>query len=135
MPKVKPTTLKQEVKHIFKVIKRLAGRPFVRSRMRIRVRTGVIFLNEVKPGWWEKIDLDRLDMLDTKLCLCGQLYGRHRNAYRVLNLTPADFVMYGFLPAPGDYGRPAFLPQRLLTRLWTKEIKRLKMKSLKPSSK
>jgi hypothetical protein len=135
MPNVKPTTLKQEVKHLFRVIKRLAGRPFVRSRMRKRVRRGAIFLNGVKPGWWEKIDLARLDMLDTKLCLCGQLYGRHRNAYRKLHLTPADFVMYGFLPAPGDYGRSGFLPQRLLTRLWTKEIKRLKMKSLERSSK
>jgi hypothetical protein len=26
-----------------------------------RVRTGVIFLNSVKPGSWEKIDLERLD--------------------------------------------------------------------------
>ncbi len=95
----------------------------------------MIFLNSVKPGWWEKIDLERLDMLDTKLCLCGQLYGRHKNAYRKLHLTPADFVMYGFLPAPGDYGRPEFLPQRLLTRLWTKEIERLKMRSPKPLSK
>jgi len=135
MPDVKPPTLKQEVIHVFRVIKRLAGRPFVRSRMQKRVRTGVIFLNSVKPGWWEKIDLERLDMLDTKLCLCGQLYGRHKNAYRKLHLTPADFVMYGFLPAPGDYGRPEFLPQRLLTRLWTKEIERLKMRSPKPLSK
>jgi len=103
--------------------------------MRKRVRTGVIFLNNVKPGWWEKIDLERFDMLDTRLNLCGQLYGRHKNAYCKLHLTPADFVMYGFLPAPGDYGRPKFLPQRLLTRLWTKEIKRLKMNSLKRSSK
>jgi len=31
----------------------------------------------------EKIDLKHLDMLDTKLCLCGQLYGRHSNAYRI----------------------------------------------------
>jgi hypothetical protein len=131
MPDVKLPTLKQELKHAFRVIKRLAGRPFVRSRMQKRVRTGVIFLNNVKPGWWEKIDLDRLDMLDTKLCLCGQLYGRHKNAYRKLNLSPSDFVMYGFLPAPSDYWRPAFLPQRLLTRLWTKEITRLKSSSVR----
>jgi len=98
---LKTATFKLEVKHFFRVIKRLAGRPFVRSRMRKRVSAGVIFLHNVKPGWWEKIDLERLDMLDTKLCLCGQLYGRHRNAYRKLRLTPANFVMYGFLPAPG----------------------------------
>jgi len=134
MPNVRPPTLKQEAKHIFAVIKRLARRPFIRRQMQSRVRKGVIFLHNVKPGWWENIDLERLDMLDTKLCLCGQLYGRHRNAYRKLRLTPADFVMYGFLPAPGDYGRPEFLPQRLLTRLWIKEITRLKSKSLEQSS-
>ncbi len=77
--------------------------------MQSRVRKGVIFLHNVKPGWWENIDLERC-------------------------LTPADFVMYGFLPAPGDYGRPEFLPQRLLTRLWIKEIARLKSKSLEQSS-
>jgi hypothetical protein len=116
------------VKHIIVTIKRLAGRLLIRSRMQKRVRAGVLFLNSVKPGWWEKIDLERLDMLDTRLCLCGQSYGRQRNAYRVLHLSPADFVMYGFVPAPSDYQRPQWLPQKLLTHLWRKEIKRLKAK-------
>jgi len=92
--------------------------------MQKRVRTGATFLNRVKPGWWEEIDLERLDMLDTRLCLCGQLYGRHKNAYRALRLSPADFVLYGFLPAGSDYGKTRRLPQDLLTRLWIEEIKK-----------
>jgi len=42
MPDVKSPTLKQALKHLFAVIKRLAGRPFVRSRMQKRVRTGLM---------------------------------------------------------------------------------------------
>jgi hypothetical protein len=63
-------------------------------------------------------------MLYTRLCLCGQFYGRHKNAYRVLHLSPADFVIYGFLPAGSDYGKTKCLPQDVLTQLWIKEIKK-----------
>ena len=68
-------------------------------------------------------------MLHTRLCLCGlcgQLYGRHKNAYRVLRLSPADFVMYGFLPAGRDNRKTKGVPQDLLTRVWTRQIKKLK---------
>jgi hypothetical protein len=112
------------VEHIFARIKALTGRLFIRTQLQKRVGMGAIFLNSVKPGWWEQIDLERLDMLDTRLCLCGQLYGRHANAYRVLRLSPADFVLYGFLPAGSDYGKTKGLPQDLLTHLWIKEIKK-----------
>ena len=111
---------------IFSRLRELAGKVYLQAAFRKRVRKGIGFLNTVKPGWWERIDLERLDMLHTRLCLCGQLYGRHKNAYRVLRLSPADFVMYGFLPDGRDYRRTKGLPQDLLTRVWTRQIKKLK---------
>jgi hypothetical protein len=35
----------------------------------------VIFLNSVNPGWWEKIDLERLDMLDTSYVYAANCAG------------------------------------------------------------
>jgi len=121
---MKPATVKRAERIFARLINALAGNLLSRTQLQKRVRMGVIFLNSVKPGWLEKIDLERLDMLDTRLCLCGQLYGRQSNAYRVLHLSPADFVMYGFLPAVGDYGKTKCIPQDILTQLWIKEIKK-----------
>jgi hypothetical protein len=130
MARMEPAAM-NPVEHIFARIKVLAGRLFIRSQMQKRVRTGVRFLNSVKPGWWEKIDLEHLDMLHTRSCLCGQLYGRYKNAKRVLHMSPADAVTYGFVPARSDYPETEWLPQKVLTHLWRKEIKKLKAKSLK----
>ena len=111
---------------IFARIQALAGKIYLQTAFRKRVRRGIKFLDTVKPGWREQIDLERLDMLHTRLCLCGQLYGRHKNSYRVLRLSPADFVMFGFLPAGSDYGKTKGLPQDLLARVWISQIKKLK---------
>src|SRR5713101_3083657 len=108
----------------FARIQALAAKIYLQTAFRKRVRRGIRFLDTVKPGWREQIDLERLDMLHTRLCLCGQLYGRHKNSYRVLRLSPADFVMYGFLPAGSDYGKTTCLPQDVLAQLWKKEIKK-----------
>jgi hypothetical protein len=135
MPTVKPAAVKQAKRIFARIMNALAGNLLMRPQLQKRVRTGVIFLNGVNPGWLEKIDLARLDMLHTRLCLCGQLYGRHKNAYRVLHLSPAHFVMYGFLPAPSDYGKTKCLPQDLLTQLWRKEIERCKATPLERWSK
>jgi len=56
MARMEPAAM-NPVEHIFARIKALAGRLFIRSQMQKRVRTGVRFLNSVKPRW-EKIDLE-----------------------------------------------------------------------------
>lgn len=38
-----------------------------------RVAAGAAFLDEREPGWWERIDLDRLDMSSECRCVLGQL--------------------------------------------------------------
>jgi len=89
-----------------------------------RVRRGVQFLDEVKPGWGERIDLARLDMLHTRLCLCGQLYGRYKNAERVLHMSPADSVLRVHSGPRRLRQGCMYIPQDVLTKLWTKEIKK-----------
>jgi hypothetical protein len=124
MPTIKPATMKR-VKRIFaRITNALARNLLMRTELQKRVRLGVRSLDGVKPGWGDRIDLERLDMLHTRLCLCGQLYGRYKNAQRVLHMSPADAVTYGFVPAPGDYGKTACIPQDILIRLWTKEIEK-----------
>src|SRR5216684_5469120 len=116
----------KQMEGIFARIQALAGKIYLQAAFRKRVAKGMQFLDTVKPGWRGQIDLERLDMLHTRLCLCGQLYGRHKNSYRVLRLSPADFVMFGFLPAGSDYGKTKGLPQDLLARVWISQIKKLK---------
>lgn len=36
---------------------------------------GASFLDEARPGWADKVDLDRLDLGDCMSCVLGQLYG------------------------------------------------------------
>lgn len=45
--------------------------------MNPRVEAGVEWLNENRPGWYNEIDLDRLDIYSEKRCIIGQLYGRY----------------------------------------------------------
>lgn len=38
-----------------------------------RVAAGAAFLDEREPGWWQRIDLDRLEMASECRCVLGQL--------------------------------------------------------------
>lgn len=40
-----------------------------------RVDRGARFLDEKEPGWWDKIDLETLNMKNCYLCILGQLTG------------------------------------------------------------
>lgn len=39
-----------------------------------RVAAGAAFLDEHDPGWWERINLGRLDLNDTCNCVLGQAF-------------------------------------------------------------
>lgn len=39
-----------------------------------RVAHGVSLLDEKRPGWWQRIDLDDLDVNDCSECVIGQLF-------------------------------------------------------------
>jgi hypothetical protein len=120
---MKPSTLKRVERICARIINALAGNLLIRTQLQKRVRTGAIFLNSVRPGWWEKIDVEPGHAAYEAVRMRSIVRG-HKNAYRVLHLSPADFVMYGFLPAGSDYGKTTCLPQDVLTQLWKKEIKK-----------
>lgn len=42
--------------------------------MRWEVERGVAVLDAKVPGWWERIDVDRLDMAVGDACVLGQLF-------------------------------------------------------------
>jgi len=39
-----------------------------------RVERGIAWLDEVKPGWRDLIDVSELDMPDANQCICGQVF-------------------------------------------------------------
>jgi hypothetical protein len=41
------------------------------------VKEGAILLDKEKPGWYNKIDINRLDMTGHRSCILGQLYGEY----------------------------------------------------------
>ena len=84
-----------------------------------RVRTGVALLDEKVPGWFERIDLDRLDMDSCARCVLGQLFGSFvRGSLAVgFDMSGNDEVAAGFDLYYGEIG------YRTLTRLWTYVIR------------
>lgn len=73
-----------------------------------RVAAGAALLDERQPGWWQRINLDSLDLGSCVGCILGQLYARaglvHRDktncpyflGLRALELTEHDGDLYGF---------------------------------------
>lgn len=42
-----------------------------------RVAAGAQWLNDNVPDWWQRIDLDRLDVRSECRCVLGQIYGHY----------------------------------------------------------
>jgi hypothetical protein len=51
------------------------------------VKRGAALLDQVRPGWWREIALDRLAMESCNDCILGQLYGGFDNGVRTLDLN------------------------------------------------
>jgi hypothetical protein len=58
-----------------------------------RVSAGAKWLDSNRPGWWQRIDLETLDLGDSCRCVLGQLYGDFADG-------PDDDRMHG----GGPYG-------------------------------
>lgn len=44
------------------------------------VAAGAAYLDDTNPGWWRRINLDRLDLSSTCRCILGQLDGDYLDA-------------------------------------------------------
>lgn len=72
-----------------------------------RVERGAQLLDEKRPGWWQEIDLRRLDIDSPCNCIAGQLGGStgaggYLAVIRSLDLTGTEEVRCGF-EADDDY--------------------------------
>lgn len=56
---------------------------------------GKAWLDKIYPNWWRKINLDFLDMSDSRRCILGQLYGDYTHAWNKYR-DEIDFDDYGF---------------------------------------
>lgn len=76
-----------------------------------RTERGAALLDARRPGWWQRIDLDRLDLSDTCDCVAGQISGGvyitdWTLAMEALGLeTPALQAAHGFDATDGDGDR------------------------------
>lgn len=65
-----------------------------------RVAAGAALLDERKPGWYQDIDLNRLDVFYSELCVVGQVYGNYWLGLHILNLEWRDAISNGFFAKP-----------------------------------
>lgn len=59
------------------------------------VRKGASVLDKMCPGWFDRIDVDRIDMTSWDDCILGQLYGVFHTGLRELDLHDAS--LFGFI--------------------------------------
>ena len=66
------------------------------STIEQRVQAGVAWLTEKDAEWWKKIDPKKLNLLDRRLCILGQLYGCYFDARDKFNLSEEEVRGLGF---------------------------------------
>ena len=82
-----------------------------------RVGAGARFLDtHGLQSWWDRIDLDTLDVYDTRLCPLGQLFGSYTRACNTFAQHPDWAEDHGFAAIEDEY--PA------LNRAWRRTILR-----------
>lgn len=59
------------------------------------ILNGIELLDEVRPGWVDEIDLDRLNMYQGQDCVVGQLYGGYATGLEQLGLS--NGAAHGFV--------------------------------------
>ena len=56
-----------------------------------RVTRGAVLLDRVAPGWYQRVDPDRLLMSTCIHCTLGQLYGHFADGLTALHFTDTEF--------------------------------------------
>jgi len=80
-----------------------------------RAARGAEFMDRVRPGWFNEIRLDDLEMLSLKDCILGQIYGSYSRGLLTVGLNSLWMpVRYGFALVLVFSWR--------LTRAWRREI-------------
>lgn len=120
-------------------------KPVEAVEARERIRKGIEFLDKVKPGWRDEINLPTLNMASHFNCVLGQVYGTLYDGVCDSKLVPDQeqvFILktsnwkivcdHGFGIQHGERfadevrlpNESAFLPSETLTRLWKEELQK-----------
>lgn len=86
-----------------------------------RVKRGAKWLDKHQSGWYNRIDLDELDLADDQVCIVGQLT-QHNEGYGIVR----DFIGHDWTADRGftaHYGDACGTFYRL-TKRWRKEIRK-----------
>ena len=93
--------------------------------MSSEVRAGALLLDKEKPGWWEEVDVDQLDMGGVRNCVLGQLQGDYATGIDKLGISSfAEASRLGFYISIREncsWAKRRGL-YKVLTKAWTKEI-------------
>lgn len=98
----------------------------INSKILLRVKAGIAFLNSIYPGWVKKIKLKNLDLSDKNTCVIGELYDDYFDGISEMGITDNGAARaLGFQvnqEEPEDTG----ISFDALTKVWVKEIRKLK---------
>jgi len=87
-----------------------------------KVAKGAVLLDGIDPEWFDKIELEDLDMMECKFCILGQLYGDYESGLHEIGFHydqkgHARRFDYGFSTSFSEGGS-----HRELTEPWKQEI-------------
>ena len=82
-----------------------------------RVKAGIAFLNVVEPDWLKRIDLEKLDLSNSKTCILGEVYGNYYDGRDKLDLNEEIAEKLGFAE---EENRPNY---KSLTAAWKETLK------------
>ena len=82
----------------------------VEDAYRPLVEKGAAWLDEYEPGWVQKIAPDALNLADSEMCICGQVFGDYSTrpeavmeAWNYGFCTPEPYQVYDAVTDPNGY--------------------------------
>lgn len=106
-------------------------RQITEEKVRERVQRGAEYLDEMDPGWHQRVNADTLELEDGRHCVLGQLHGEFRlglGRSHVITLSSAPRaslspVAYGFKCVEGVSEEWQARDYELLTEAWRREVR------------
>lgn len=86
----------------------------------LKVKAGIAFLNVIRPHWQKRIDLEELDLSESRVCVLGELGGNYTDERDALGLNDDSAEALGFYINNGKDKKYS-----LLTSIWKREIRKL----------
>lgn len=88
-----------------------------------RVANGIQLLNEKVPGWIDKINLEKLNILHYWNCVLGQVIGGYNEGLRKFGLTQQEGIQHGFFADNVEHATLYERDAQLLTEEWKKAVR------------